>query len=403
MQKELEKLFIKTKTLEEMIQEATIVVDTNVLLSAYQTKPVTFETILNILQELVVKKRLKIPSNVIREFNENRPNRIKEITNELQQFIYTVDKIKNTQPPKKLNKILPAIDVLEDSHTEKVVELQQEFNKQLDSLKEKGDVFKAELNSLVLKLSDYMDNDPILLKYEGIIRESYFEPKTMLDQKQLEAEGKRRFTENIPPGFRDKTKSNNKYGDLILWLQMCELKEDIIFITFDNKEDWVYKDNKNNVLGARIELVQEYYEKSGGKTVKILHPGKFVELYQGQVEPEVKEDLNEYSVHLLNGEIMENKEKLNWKRLDGVDRENIKSKREELLFGVETWENNFLDAFQELDKKDIEVNEHTYNEIKSKFVNLYKSIGVRKEKSSKDELEIYQSKLIDLFIDLELL
>ena len=53
----------------------------------------------------------------------------------------------------------------------------------------------------------------------------------------------------------------NKYGDLIVWLQICELKEDIVFITFDNKEDWVYKDNKGNVLGARRELVQEYYEK----------------------------------------------------------------------------------------------------------------------------------------------
>ncbi|MCU5120192.1 PIN-like domain-containing protein [Bacillus cereus] len=295
MQNELEKLFIKTKPLGEMIKGATVIVDTNVLLSSYQTKPVTFDTMLNILQELVDKERLRIPSHVVREFQENRPNRIKEIANELQQFINTIDGIKNTQPPKKLNKILPAIDVLEDSHTEKLIELQQEFNAQINILKEKGNAFKDELSVLVLKLSDYMDNDPILLKYENIIKESYFDSPMLFNENELEKEGERRFEQNIPPGFRDKTKTINKYGDLILWLQICELKEDIVFITFDNKEDWVYKDSKGNVLGARRELVQEYYEKSGGKTIKILHPAKFVELYtQGHVNSEVTEELNEY-------------------------------------------------------------------------------------------------------------
>ncbi|PEP16074.1 hypothetical protein CN578_14250 [Bacillus toyonensis] len=294
MHNELEKLFINTKPLEEMIKKATIVVDTNVLLSAYQTKPVTFEAILNILNELANKKRLKIPSYVIREFNENRPKRIKDITNELQQFINTVDSIKNTQPPKKLDKILPAINVLEDNHTEKVVKLQQEFNNQLNTLKESGIVFKEELNTLVLKLSEYMDHDPILLKYEEIIRKSYFEPEISLSEKDLEDEGKKRVEREIPPGFRDKAKKANRFGDLIIWLQICELKEDVIFITFDNKEDWVYKDSKGNVLGARVELVQEFYEKSDGKTLKILHPGKFVELYtDGNVDSEVKVDLKE--------------------------------------------------------------------------------------------------------------
>ncbi|PGK73651.1 PIN-like domain-containing protein [Bacillus thuringiensis] len=294
MHNELEKLFINTKPLEEMIKKATIVVDTNVLLSAYQTKPVTFEAILNILNELANKKRLKIPSHVIREFNENRPKRIKDITNELQQFINTVDSIKNTQPPKKLDKILPAINVLEDNHAEKVVELQQEFNNQLNTLKESGIAFKEELNTLVLKLSEYMDHDPILLKYEEIIRKSYFEPGISLSEKDLEDEGKKRVEREIPPGFRDKAKKANRYGDLIIWLQICELKEDVIFITFDNKEDWVYKDSKGNVLGARVELVQEFYEKSDGKTLKILHPGKFVELYtDGNVDSEVKVDLKE--------------------------------------------------------------------------------------------------------------
>ena len=120
MQNELEKLFIKIKPLEQMIKNAKIVVDTNVLLSAYQTKPVTFKFILEILEDLAENNRLKIPAHVIEEFNEKRPDLIKDIADELQQFIDNINKIKNTTPPKKLNKILPAIDVLENSYTENV-------------------------------------------------------------------------------------------------------------------------------------------------------------------------------------------------------------------------------------------------------------------------------------------
>ncbi|EJQ96022.1 hypothetical protein IGW_01209 [Bacillus cereus ISP3191] len=400
MQNELEKLFIKTKPLNEMIKDATVVVDTNVLLSAYQTKPVTFDTILNILQELVNEKRLKIPSHVVREFNENRPNRIKEITNELQQFVTSVDKIKNTQPPKKLNKILPAIDILEDSYTDKVVELQQDFNKQLNVLNEQGNVFIEELRSLVLKLSDYMDNDPILLKYEDIIKESYFESKVLSTEKELEEEGKRRFAKNIPPGFRDKTKSVNKYGDLILWLQICELKEDIIFITFDNKEDWVYKDSTGNVLGARRELVQEYYEKSNGKTVKILNPGKFVELYQGQVELEVKEDLNDYTAHLSNEELFKDLERIEWGKLDKVMY--VSKERKELLGDTYDAEDSLFDKFQAFDIKKLGSSAIEYQQIKSNFLNLYKS-SMEKEKLSMDELRHYTDELMKMYVDLDLL
>ncbi|MCU5582506.1 PIN-like domain-containing protein [Bacillus toyonensis] len=373
MQNELEKLFIKTKPLNEMIKDATVVVDTNVLLSAYQTKPVTFDTILNILQELVNEKRLKIPSHVVREFNENRPNRIKEITNELQQFINTVEGIKNTQPPKNLNKILPAIDVLEDSHNEKVIELQQEFNKQLNVLKEQGNKFKEELSALVLKLSDYMDNDPILLKYETIIRESYYDSDVIFDEKKLEEEGKRRFEKNIPPGFRDKAKKMNKYGDLIVWLQICELKEDIVFITFDNKEDWVYKDNKGNVLGARRELVQEYYEKSSGKTFKILHPGKFIEAYTNEnLDKEVKEDLEDYDFNVFINKEKEIKEK-------NYISANSKVKDKGILI-------RFNDRVAQLNDKINDYIKFTKKELASGKVSVAKSIAFRELYSEYEEL-----------------
>ncbi|MEM5633798.1 PIN-like domain-containing protein [Bacillus cereus] len=294
MQNELEKLFLETKHIDKMIKTAKVVVDTNVLLSAYQTKPVTFKAILKMLEELAEAKRLKIPSHVIWEFNENRPERIKDIACNLQDFIGSLEKISNITTPKKLNEILPAIDVLETSHIGEVVQSQEILREKLKEIRKVGTDFKAELQNLVSKMSNYLDDDPILFKYKEILEKAYYEGEE-INESRLEELGKQRFKENIPPGFRDKAKGLNKYGDLIIWLQICQIKDDVIFITFDNKDDWVYTDNKKNVLGAKRELVQEFYKKTDGKTLKILHPSNFIDLYtEGKVSTDVTDELREY-------------------------------------------------------------------------------------------------------------
>lgn len=299
MQNEFDKLFIETKSVDRMVKKAKIVIDTNVLLSAYQTKTVTFDVMFEVLQELADSGRLIIPSHVMWEFSKNRPNRIKEIANNLHQHVDGLEKNINVQKPKELTSILPAIDVLEETHISEILKLQQEFKEKIKELQQKGRDFQKGLKELAIKMGDYIDNDPILLKYKGILSKSKVEVDIQMKDEELEEEGTRRIKAKIPPGFKDSEKEFNKYGDLIIWLEMCQLKEDIIFITFDNKPDWVYKDSKDNVLGARRELVLEYYEKSGGKTFKIVHPGKFVELYrEGRVPKEVTEELKEYKANL---------------------------------------------------------------------------------------------------------
>ncbi|MGY3419347.1 hypothetical protein ACVWY4_005579 [Bacillus mycoides] len=428
MQNELEKLFIKIKPLDQMIKNAKIVVDTNVLLSAYQTKPVTFKFILEILEDLAENNRLKIPAHVIEEFNEKRPDLIKDIADELQQFINNINKIKNTTPPKKLNKILPAIDVLENSYTEKVLGLQNDFNKQLQNLKEQGNKFKEELNLLVLKLCQYMDDDPILKKYEKIIKSSYFKPELELDEESIEKEGKRRFEEKIPPGFKDDKKENNKYGDLIIWLQMCELKEDIIFITFDNKSDWIYKDSDDNILGAKRSLVEEYYEKSGGKSFKILHPGNFGELYsKRKVTSEVKEDMNDYTFNLakINSEmpeeyfefiydpeqveIMEETGNLQdiyqknlQKKLAKLDlNNNLTFAKKKLLNSIEARREKIESLYEELEEDIPENIQEQFKKIVLEYKKLRLKILVTKETADIKTLEKYYDKLIETQLRLE--
>ncbi|HDR4733458.1 TPA: hypothetical protein QCR36_005772 [Bacillus cereus] len=295
MQNELEKLFLKTKPLSNMIKKATVVVDTNVLLSAYQTKDKTFEVILKMLEKLSEEGRLKIPSHVVWEFNKNRPERIKDIACNLQDFIDRLEKISNIENPKKLEGILPAINVLDASDVGSVLQIQEDLKSKLEAVRTAGKNFKKELKNLASKLNVYLDDDPILFKYREIIEKSFYSDGE-LNESELEKLGNERFKKNIPPGFRDKEKGINKYGDLIIWLQMCKINDDVIFITFDNKDDWVYKDNKKNVLGARRELVEEFYQETNGKTLKILHPSSFIDLYtNGEIAKDVTNELRAYN------------------------------------------------------------------------------------------------------------
>ncbi|PGB42842.1 PIN-like domain-containing protein [Bacillus toyonensis] len=430
MQNELEKLFIKIKPLDEMIKNAKIVVDTNVLLSAYQTKTVTFKFILEILEDLAESGRLKIPAHVIGEFNEKRPDLIKDIADELQQYINNINKIKNTAPPKNLNKILPAIDVLENSYNEKVLGLQKDFNKQLQTLKEQGDKFKEELNLLVLKLCQYMDDDPILKKYETIIKTSYFKPEFELDEESIKKEGERRFKEKIPPGFKDDKKENNKYGDLIIWLQMCELKEDIIFITFDNKSDWIYKDSDKNILGAKRSLVEEYYEKSGGKSFKILHPGDFGDLYsKGKVTSEVKEDMDDYTFSLgkINSGVplqgwdftfhTEKTEETEIKETEDLQDiyqknlqqslgklaldNNVSSVRNQLLKSIGIRQRKIESLFKELEAEIPESIQEQFNRIVLEYKIHRLKILLEKETADINLLERHNEKLLGIYMELE--
>lgn len=89
-------------------------------------------------------------------------------------------------------------------------------------------------------------------------------------KKELEKiykEGNIRYSEKIPPGFKDNHKSDNKkFGDLILWFQIInkaiETKKPIIFITNDAKEDWWLEKNGQKIMPLP-QLKKEMIEKAG--------------------------------------------------------------------------------------------------------------------------------------------
>lgn len=91
------------------------------------------------------------------------------------------------------------------------------------------------------------------------------------DVERIVASGKERYSAQIPPGFSDNSKSEyvnffgipveSKYGDLIIWEDLiahcqCE-KKNLIFITSDQKPDWV------EYRSIRPDLAAEFHRRTG--------------------------------------------------------------------------------------------------------------------------------------------
>lgn len=285
-------LFINVKKLEQIKKNATVVIDTNILLLAYQWKNITFESVLKVLKQLSNEERLKIPAHVIKEFAKNRPGKITEMSKQIHAVMSTLDK--GSSVGKSLKEVIPALSIVEKHHND-IITLEENYNKHIQELNAARKEYINGLKQLQQKLSNYIDHDLILSSYKEIIEKSYFAPEGLMDEEKLKEEWKRRVENKIPPGYMDKTKKENQYGDLIVWDHICQISNDVIFVTADIKGDWVHNAN-DEVMGARRELVEEFYsrEQEKGHTFKILTPLQFITVFSNSVvEQEIKDDLNQ--------------------------------------------------------------------------------------------------------------
>lgn len=80
-------------------------------------------------------------------------------------------------------------------------------------------------------------------------------------------EGKSRYSQQIPPGFRDAKKGEpDCYGDLVIWKELLRKGGDesapLVFVTDDRKDDWWWE-HRGRTVGPRVELIEEYHKASG--------------------------------------------------------------------------------------------------------------------------------------------
>ncbi|TCI84514.1 PIN domain-containing protein [Tenacibaculum sp. M341] len=250
---------VSLSSLNKIKGDCKIVFDTNALLVPYLTGSDSLNELKKVFEKLKKQKRLVIPGQVAREFANNRPEKLKEVYQQLTRKQNGLQSISIGKYP-----LLENIKEYKEA-----IELEAKLNEQITQ-------YRKKIKSLVNEVKSWNWNDPISEIYKDV-----FTKGTVLDLKFDENEVKEklqyRYLHKIPPGFKDDNKPDDGVGDFLIWLtilKIAEEKQDVIFVSGDEKTDWYHKSEKNG-LYPRFELVNEYRIASGGKSFHIL---KFSEL-----------------------------------------------------------------------------------------------------------------------------
>ena len=212
--------------------EGLVILDANVLLNLYRYSEATRNELLSVLQ--TVRDRLWLPHQAGLEYERNRLKVMKDQARaygRLRESVDNTEKQLNVQfqtfarhPVLNPKDVTSVLDMAFDSIRKYLSEqeaVHPSFIQNGDALD--GDIIRNTLNPL----------------YEGRVGDAY--PAKRLNE--IYELGRVRYQDEIPPGFKDQSKTGNEqYGDLVLWLQIIEkgkaTRLPILLITDDGKDDW---------------------------------------------------------------------------------------------------------------------------------------------------------------------
>lgn len=242
--------------LKELWKEALFTYDANVLLNTYRYPESTQRDLLNVFERAA--PRTFLTKQAVSEFLTNRATVINQQCAE-----YTATKKLADQLSEKLSS--------DRQHPFVDSEFLLQFNEHLKTLN--SDLEKKQESHATL-----LANDWILRKideiFAGCVISSTDEEVDSFRKKAVS-----RYEKKQPPGYCDTQKDDeSKYGDAVLWLQVLKasqgLGRDLILVTDDTKEDWWYRVS-GKTLGARPELLQEYFDVTGHR-LHIYQPAEFI-------------------------------------------------------------------------------------------------------------------------------
>lgn len=272
---------------DEFFNNAIIVLDTNILLNLYRFNNENRDKFFEILKKL--ENRLYMTYHIGHEFFKNR-----------EEIIYSYKNYqKNVQEEieKEITRIISSIE----KNQVKGSEFLKHEKGLISSIIKVLNKSKADIITI---LNEPKINDPepeILNRIENLYKDKVGKE---LNKKELEAiykDGKIRFENEIPPGYKDISKSKGKennitqYGDLVIWKEMIkyakEKGKNILFISDDKKEDWIRK-IKGERKGPRIELMKEFKKETKANFYS-LNSDSFIKKMSKKYSIDKTEDLEE--------------------------------------------------------------------------------------------------------------
>ncbi|EDX65368.1 conserved hypothetical protein (plasmid) [Bacillus cereus NVH0597-99] len=273
--KSFEKYFNYQPDFKKMFEEGAIIVpDTNFLLAAYQSRNVTIDEVKKVLEGLNKNNRLIIPEQVIYEFSENRQRIILE---QIASIDDEMNKVYN--PQKEMKKFMPAAET-----SSEIIDAQ----KKRDDLYNASQEYKKSLKKVREKILALINHDEYFEFIKGLCQKSFYPYSKSKDI--LREEGLRRISFGIKPGTNEN--KSDPTGDYIIWSEMMALKKNVIFVSNDQKKDWIHKNNKNQQLGVDQTLLSEFFSVTGGKYFVHVTPKEFIKFLVPELEKSIEEDLD---------------------------------------------------------------------------------------------------------------
>jgi hypothetical protein len=242
--------------------------DANVLLNLYRYTPKTRDAFFELLEK--IKDRIWISYQAAFEYQKNRLNVINAQKEAYKEIRETLDK-KKGEIEAKLNSFKKHPYLQASELKTQIESAFQSIGRDLDKLEKTH--------------PDYLAEDPIWERLTKLLDGKVGEDFSRETLDKVYKDGKRRFEENVPPGYMDlKSKKNEGdralYGDLLVWKQVIEkaknIESSIILVTDDLKDDWWYK-FQGKTISPRPELIKEYKDETH-KRINIYQADRFLEL-----------------------------------------------------------------------------------------------------------------------------
>jgi hypothetical protein len=233
--------------------------DANFLLNFYRSTPELQKTLFGILG--TINDRSWLTHQAALEYYRNRETVIRESLDSYDRVSAMVkEAAKEIEDGLKQYQKHTAIEV--EKITEIVKKAAAQVEKLLDELRSKHPN-RSKKDEIEEKLTEL---------FEGRVGVPYL-PDVLQTVFQKAAQ---RFSERIPPGYKDEHEKEGyrRFGDVVLWFQLLDLakerKSPLIFVTADAKEDWWTKGGR-----PRPELIHEMYLEAKA-VFHIYKPAQFV-------------------------------------------------------------------------------------------------------------------------------
>lgn len=234
--------------LAAVVQNATVAVDTNVLLCAYRLPSNVSQEYLRVLDSL--RGRYHVPHRVAFEYERRRGAVMREQDADVEAVVRDVQSLLKTAA-KQLHEQHPYFSRgVASSYLQK---MGRQLQTDVDQLKGGGPASS---------IQHAIQNDPLraalAVTFAGQIGPSYEFDSVLIDACRIRREA------GVPPGAQDSAKGEpDCFGDAMIWLELLELaralgrkRTELVFVTGDFKDDW-WSFERAWRRGPRIELLQE--------------------------------------------------------------------------------------------------------------------------------------------------